>query len=149
MQKTALTLFAGAMLAGLAFSGTALAQNYPTKPITVVVPFSAGGPTDTVTRLVAESMSKDLGQQVVVENVGGAGGTLGAGRVAQESEGHPVGGQPDPGGDAGIEVADLGAQDRSPKGGYARRQRIGGGGLRRGRLVLSHSSSCASMQPGQ
>ncbi|WP_420853716.1 tripartite tricarboxylate transporter substrate-binding protein [Shinella kummerowiae] len=61
---------------------SALAQTYPERTITMVVPFSAGGPTDTVTRLVAESMSKDLGQQIVVENVGGAGGTLGAGRVA-------------------------------------------------------------------
>ena len=60
----------------------ASAQTYPDRPITVVVPFAAGGPTDTVTRLVAEAMSKDLGQQIVVENVGGAGGTLGAGRVA-------------------------------------------------------------------
>jgi len=60
----------------------AKAQNYPDRTITMVVPFAAGGPTDTVTRLVAESMSKDLGQQVIVENVGGAGGTLGAGRVA-------------------------------------------------------------------
>ena len=56
---------------------------YPNKEITIVVPFSAGGPTDTVTRLVAESMSKELGQQIVVENAGGAGGTLGAGKVAQ------------------------------------------------------------------
>jgi tripartite-type tricarboxylate transporter receptor subunit TctC len=60
----------------------ASAQTYPDRPITVVVPFAAGGPTDTVTRLVAEAMSNDLGQQIVVENVGGAGGTLGAGRVA-------------------------------------------------------------------
>src|SRR3546814_3874490 len=60
----------------------AFAQDYPTSPVTIVVPFSAGGPTDTVTRLVAEAMSRDLGQQIVVENVGGAGGTLGAGRVA-------------------------------------------------------------------
>jgi tripartite-type tricarboxylate transporter receptor subunit TctC len=64
-------------------AGAAFAQSFPTRPITVVVPFSAGGPTDTVTRLVAEVMSKDLGQQVVVENVGGAGGTLGAARVAK------------------------------------------------------------------
>ncbi len=56
---------------------------YPARPITVVVPFAAGGPTDTVARLVAESMSKTLGQQVVVENVGGAGGTRGAGQVAK------------------------------------------------------------------
>ena len=61
---------------------SAFGQTYPERTITMVVPFSAGGPTDTVTRLVAEAMSKDLGQQIVVENVGGAGGTLGAGRVA-------------------------------------------------------------------
>jgi tripartite-type tricarboxylate transporter receptor subunit TctC len=64
-------------------AGAACAQSFPTRPITVVVPFAAGGPTDTVTRLVSEVMSKDLGQQVVVENVGGAGGTLGAARVAK------------------------------------------------------------------
>jgi tripartite-type tricarboxylate transporter receptor subunit TctC len=64
-------------------AGAAAAQTYPTRPVTIVVPFSAGGPTDTVTRLVADVMSKDLGQQVVVENVGGAGGTLGAARVAK------------------------------------------------------------------
>ena len=64
------------------YSFAANAQSYPERTITVVVPFAAGGPTDTVTRLVAEAMSKDLGQQVIVENVGGAGGTLGAGRVA-------------------------------------------------------------------
>lgn len=82
MKKTA-SAFAASMLAlGLSFAGSALAQDYPTKPITVVVPFSAGGPTDTVARLVAEVMSQDLGQQVVVQNVGGAGGTLGAGQVA-------------------------------------------------------------------
>lgn len=65
-----LTLAAGAALA------------WPDRQITMVVPFSAGGPTDTVARLVAESMSRELGQQIIVENVGGAGGTLGAGRVA-------------------------------------------------------------------
>jgi tripartite-type tricarboxylate transporter receptor subunit TctC len=56
---------------------------FPTRAINIVVPFAAGGPTDTVTRLVAEAMGRDLGQPVVVENVGGAGGTLGAARVAQ------------------------------------------------------------------
>lgn len=60
----------------------ALAQAYPTRPITVVVPFPAGGPSDVVARIVAESMSKALGQQMVIENVGGAGGTIGSGRVA-------------------------------------------------------------------
>lgn len=59
------------------------AVDYPTKPITVVVPFSAGGPTDTVARLIAQAMSNDLKQQVLVENVGGAGGTIGAAKVAR------------------------------------------------------------------
>jgi tripartite-type tricarboxylate transporter receptor subunit TctC len=71
----------GAAAAAL-ISGAAFAQDYPTGPVTIVVPFSAGGPTDTVTRLVAEPMSAALGQQVVVQNVGGAGGTLGATQVA-------------------------------------------------------------------
>lgn len=62
-------------------AATAAAQQYPTKPITVVVPFTAGGPTDTVTRSLAAAMGKQLGQSVVVENVGGAGGTVGAARV--------------------------------------------------------------------
>jgi tripartite-type tricarboxylate transporter receptor subunit TctC len=77
---TSLAVLAGIFSASLA---TAQAQDYPTNPITVIVPFSAGGPTDTVTRLVAESMSRTLGQQIVVENVGGAGGTLGAMRAAK------------------------------------------------------------------
>src|SRR3954467_6181671 len=59
------------------------AQNYPNKVITVVVPFTAGGPTDTVARLISAPMSKSLNTQVIVENVGGAGGTIGAARVAK------------------------------------------------------------------
>ena len=71
--------------------GAASAQDYPTGPVTIVVPFSAGGPTDTVTRLIAESMSTTLGEQIIVENVGGAGGTLGARRVAQaEPDGYTL-----------------------------------------------------------
>lgn len=67
----------------LALSGGAQAQDaYPTQPIVLIVPFSAGGPSDTVARVIAQSMSGELGQQVLVENVGGAGGTVGAGRVA-------------------------------------------------------------------
>ncbi|MCG7505180.1 tripartite tricarboxylate transporter substrate binding protein BugD [Mesorhizobium retamae] len=81
MKKLIASLAAAATFAMLASSATA--QTYPDKTITMIVPFAAGGPTDTVTRLVAESMSKDLGQQVIVENVGGAGGTLGAARVAE------------------------------------------------------------------
>ncbi len=57
---------------------------YPESEITFVVPFAAGGPTDTVTRLIAEPMSKELGQQIVVQNVEGAGGTVAAGQVAEE-----------------------------------------------------------------
>ncbi len=64
-------------------AGTASAQEYPSRTITMIVPFAAGGPTDTVARLVAEPMTRVLGQQVIVENVGGAGGTLGAARVAK------------------------------------------------------------------
>ena len=72
-------------IAGLALvaSTAAYAQSYPAKTITMIVPFSAGGPTDTVARLVAQSMGKTLGQQIIIENVGGAGGTIGAARVAK------------------------------------------------------------------
>ena len=73
-------LLALAALAPLA--GTATAQQFPGRTITVIVPFAAGGPTDTVARLVAESMGRDLGQTIVVENAGGAGGTIGSQRVA-------------------------------------------------------------------
>jgi tripartite-type tricarboxylate transporter receptor subunit TctC len=61
--------------------GAAVAQDYPARPITMVVPFAAGGPTDVVARIVGEHMSRTLGQQVVIENVTGAGGTTGATRV--------------------------------------------------------------------
>ncbi|MBL0720917.1 tripartite tricarboxylate transporter substrate binding protein BugD [Piscinibacter sp. Jin2] len=63
-------------------AGAALAE-YPEKPITIVVPFAAGGPTDKVARDLAEALRKPLGATIVIENVGGAGGTLGAGRVAK------------------------------------------------------------------
>ena len=58
------------------------AQDYPSHSVTVVVPFPAGGPSDVVARIVAEHMSRTLGQTLLIENVGGAGGTLGSGRVA-------------------------------------------------------------------
>jgi tripartite-type tricarboxylate transporter receptor subunit TctC len=63
-------------------SGLALAQNYPTKPITLIVPFAAGGPTDIVARTLAATMSKTIGQTVLVDNKLGAGGTLAAAFVA-------------------------------------------------------------------
>ncbi len=61
------------------------ADTYPSRPITMVVPFPAGGPTDTVARNIAQLMSKSLGQQVVIENVGGAGGTLGVAKVVSSA----------------------------------------------------------------
>jgi tripartite-type tricarboxylate transporter receptor subunit TctC len=69
-----------AMFAGL---GGALAQNYPTRPITLVVPFPPGGSTDAAARIMAERMRVPLGQTIVIENVGGAGGSIGVGRVAR------------------------------------------------------------------
>ncbi len=66
----------------LATTFAASAQNFPTKPMTMVVPFAAGGPTDVLGRVVAQRMSELLGQQVIVENVGGAGGMTGSKRVA-------------------------------------------------------------------
>src|SRR3954470_22607074 len=70
------------LLAALAVPSAASAQDYPNRSITVVVPFPAGGPSDVVARIVTEAMGKALGQTLVIENVGGAGGTLGSGRVA-------------------------------------------------------------------
>jgi len=80
-RRTALALALGA--GSLLASPLAHAQAFPERPITLVVPFAAGGSTDLVARLVAESMSKDLGQQVIVQNVGGAGGNVGADQVAR------------------------------------------------------------------
>lgn len=74
------------LIAGLAsatLARPALAQAWPTRPVTVIVPFAAGGPTDAVARLIAEAMGKVLGQNLVVENIASAGGTLGAARTAQ------------------------------------------------------------------
>src|SRR2546429_9796187 len=76
------------------------AQDYPSRPITVVVPFPAGGPSDVVARIVTEEMGKILGQSMVVENVGGAGGTIGSARVAAPDPGGntlPAGGIGSPG----------------------------------------------------
>jgi tripartite-type tricarboxylate transporter receptor subunit TctC len=73
------------VLAGLFLLGVgapALAQNFPSKPITLIVPFAAGGPSDVIARLIGEHMGRTLGQQVIVENVAGAGGTAGAKRLA-------------------------------------------------------------------
>jgi tripartite-type tricarboxylate transporter receptor subunit TctC len=86
-----LALTVGAALVLVASAGSVSAQSYPTRPITLIVPAAAGGPTDTVARLVAESMSRTLGQTVIVENVGGAGGTVGMARVAKaDADGYTI-----------------------------------------------------------
>lgn len=78
------TTFAALGIVLPCFLHSAMAQpSYPSKPITVVVPFAAGGPTDVVTRIIGEHMSRTLGQPLVVENVGGAGGSTGMTRAAQ------------------------------------------------------------------
>jgi tripartite-type tricarboxylate transporter receptor subunit TctC len=84
MVSIKLALAAGAVaLATAVTPQTAGAQGYPNKSITLIVPAAAGGPTDTVARLIGESMGKTLGQSVIVENIGGAGGTIGMARVAK------------------------------------------------------------------
>ncbi|MBN9050120.1 MAG: tripartite tricarboxylate transporter substrate binding protein BugD [Rhizobiales bacterium] len=75
------TLIGASLAALLTMAGQAGAQSFPTRPITMVIPFAAGGPTDVLGRVVAARMSELLGQQVVVENVGGAGGMTGSNRV--------------------------------------------------------------------
>jgi tripartite-type tricarboxylate transporter receptor subunit TctC len=79
MSKT----IGGAILAGLlAFTGPAAAQDFPTRTMTMIIPFAAGGPTDLLGRLIAQRMGEILGQTIVVENVGGAGGMAGSKRTA-------------------------------------------------------------------
>ena len=80
MKKT-LAILAAAL--GLAASAAQAQGNYPQRPITMIVPFAAGGPTDVVARIVSDHMSRTLGQQIVVENVAGAGGTTGITRASQ------------------------------------------------------------------
>jgi tripartite-type tricarboxylate transporter receptor subunit TctC len=75
--------FAAAIAAVLGNVGHVTAQVYPSRPITMNVPFAAGGPTDTITRVVAQRMSAPLHQSIIIENVGGADGTIGVGRVAR------------------------------------------------------------------
>jgi tripartite-type tricarboxylate transporter receptor subunit TctC len=79
-----------AVLAGVA--APAAAQDFPNRPVTMIIPFAAGGPTDVLGRIVGARMSEVLGQQVVIENVGGAGGMTGAARVAQSApDGYTIG----------------------------------------------------------
>jgi tripartite-type tricarboxylate transporter receptor subunit TctC len=95
-------LITGGLFA-LALLSTPAAAQFPNKQITVIVPFAAGGPTDVVARLVGEHMSRTLGQPVIVENVGGAGGTIGMTRAAQA--------QPD---GYTIAIGNMGTQSAAP-----------------------------------
>ena len=80
--------------AGLGLSGVsqATAQVYPSRPITMVVPFAAGGPDDTIARIMAERHGASLGQPIIVDNTTGAAGTIGVGRVARAApDGYTIG----------------------------------------------------------
>jgi tripartite-type tricarboxylate transporter receptor subunit TctC len=77
MRRTALAAFIALLISG----GNALADNFPSHPITIVVPFSAGGPSDAMARILAERMKTTLGEAILVENVTGAGGSIGVGRA--------------------------------------------------------------------
>ena len=80
-----------AAVAALAMATAASAQNYPNRPITMIVPFAAGGTSDVIARTVAEQMSSALGQAVVIENVGGAGGSIALARMARaEADGYTI-----------------------------------------------------------
>jgi tripartite-type tricarboxylate transporter receptor subunit TctC len=81
-SKALLSAMAVGLTVGLA-AGPAVAQDYPSRVITLIVPFAAGGPTDIIARIVGDHMSKTLKQAIVVENVVGAGGTNGSTRAAR------------------------------------------------------------------
>lgn len=90
MNRFVKTLVATAAALTLSLGG-AVAETYPSRNITLIVPFAAGGPSDAIARLVAQSMSNTLKQQVIVENIAGAGGTLGAARLAKsENDGYTL-----------------------------------------------------------
>jgi len=82
-MKRLLAALAFAALYGTSASAPLNAQTYPTRPITMNVPFAAGGPTDTIARVIAQPMSAKLGKSIIIENVTGADGTIGVGRVAR------------------------------------------------------------------
>src|SRR5690606_31259328 len=91
MKKFSLKLTSALILGSALIAGTAVANTYPQRTVNMVVPFSAGGPTDTVARSLAEAMRPTLGETVVVENKGGAGGTIGVSQVARSKpDGHSI-----------------------------------------------------------
>jgi tripartite-type tricarboxylate transporter receptor subunit TctC len=80
-----ITLIAVSLAVTWAIVAGARADTYPSRPITIVVPFPAGGPTDTLGRILAERMAVTLGQSVIIENPTGAAGTIGTGRVVRSA----------------------------------------------------------------
>ncbi len=78
-----LTVTAAALVVTLVAGGDCWAQAFPSRPVTMIVPFAAGGPADVIARVLAERMRLSLGQPVVIENVAGAAGTIATGRVAR------------------------------------------------------------------
>ncbi len=86
LRRTAVALLA------VAVAGPAFAQAYPTKPISLIVPFAAGGPTDVMARILGERMSRKLGQQIIIDNVAGAAGTIAMGKLARSApDGYTIG----------------------------------------------------------
>jgi tripartite-type tricarboxylate transporter receptor subunit TctC len=86
-----LTRLSVGILGAFAIASAVAAENYPSKPITIVVPFAAGGPNDVLARLVSDHMSRTLAQPILVENAAGAGGTIGSARVAKaQSDGYTL-----------------------------------------------------------
>jgi tripartite-type tricarboxylate transporter receptor subunit TctC len=86
LRRSAVALLASA------FAAPVFAQSYPTKPITLIVPFAAGGPTDLMARIVGERMAKELGQQVIVDDIAGAAGTIAMGKLARATpDGYTIG----------------------------------------------------------
>ena len=81
--RTAVLAFVACSVLVRATGGAQADEQYPTRPITMVVPFAAGGPTDILGRIIAQAISPSLGKQVIVEDTTGAGGTIGATRVAR------------------------------------------------------------------
>ena len=86
------SVISAAVASVFVFAGSASAQNFPNRPITMIIPFAAGGPTDVLGRIVGARLSELLGQQVVIENVGGAGGMTGSKRVMDaRPDGYTIG----------------------------------------------------------
>jgi tripartite-type tricarboxylate transporter receptor subunit TctC len=84
-------VIAAALAAIVAFAGVAMAQTYPARPVTMIVPYAAGGPTDTIARVIGDRMAASLGQPVIIEDLPGAAGTVAAARVARaEPDGYTL-----------------------------------------------------------